>query len=103
MTDQEKHTYLEEWGWQTEEHPAGFTVYFHTRFPGFKYKLEKAYEKMKANEPSMEPVLTIQKGDPEGAAKLRALMGEYGIPLPPPGERKNDGLIYEVFGDPVNA
>jgi len=101
--DQEKHAYLTEWGWRTEEHQAGFTVYFHTRFPGTKYRIGKAYEKMKANEPSMEPVLTVQKDDPEAAEKIRALMDSYGIPLPPKGDRKNEGLIYEVFGDPVES
>lgn len=100
-TDQEKHDYLISWYWKTEQHSAGFLVYFHDRFPDVKYRLNAAYEKMKANEPSAEPVFTVQTDDTKVAEKIREFFENNGISLPPPGKRKSQGLIHQVFGDPV--
>lgn len=79
ISDQEKHDYLTRWHWETEQHPDGFLIYSHRRFPGVKYKLNSAYQKMKENQPSLEPVLVIQNDDPNGIDKLKNFMKENGI------------------------
>lgn len=81
-TAQEMEEYLVSWYWEKEAHPdRGFDVWFHHKFPRYKYKLEAAYRKMKSVEPSMEPVLTVQKNDPDGARKLNEFFEARGIGL----------------------
>ena len=79
ISEQEKHDYLMQWHWETEQHPDGFLIYSHIRFPLLKYKLNAAYQKMRENQPSLEPVLVIQNDDPEGIYKLKKFMTDNGI------------------------
>lgn len=102
MTDKEKRNYLLQWYWTEESHPDGFKVYSHDRFPGRKYRLNRACEVMKENEPSTEPIMTISKDDPNGVEKLKEFLTSI---LDPDYEKKKaiSELADFIGVDPENV
>lgn len=79
--NKEMEDYLISWFWEKEARDTGFDVWTHSKFPGRKYTIGGAYEKMKRIEPSAEPVLTVSYDDPDGARKLNDFFEAQGIGL----------------------
>lgn len=85
QTQEEKRAYLLKWMWTEEDHPDGFKIYSHNRFQGKKYKIDRAYEVMKENEPSLEPVITARIDNPEEMAKMKDFLRQIvNTPAPTP-------------------
>jgi hypothetical protein len=78
-----KEEYLKEWGWQSEPYNTEFDVWTHKRFPGSKYKLNRAFDKMKeVEEKSSTPVLIVQHDDPSAKEKVQDFLWKAGILKP---------------------
>jgi hypothetical protein len=99
ITETEKIEYLKQWHWQSEPHPSGFDVWSNIRFPNKKYKLDRAYDVMKANEPSIEPILTARLDNPEEMGKVKEFLDAL---IDPDYEKKQaiKGLAKLIGTDP---
>lgn len=67
-----KEKYLKEWSWESSfSEEYRFDVWTHKRWPNIKYKLDRAYDVMKQNEPSFKPALTANVNNEKEMNKVK--------------------------------
>lgn len=90
MSNLEKEKYLKEWFWKVSfSDEYGFDVWTHSRWPNMKYKLDKAFDVMKSNEPSLEPILTANLDNTEEMNQVRDLLSKT---IDPIGYKKKETI-----------